>query len=99
MCQADTNTTRNKTRKTHKTWYGEVCILQKVFKEGRVVWDKEGLRTVMIGGLHEEDVANSVASGYVRGQDSKGTQVAFFPRKGKLTLAPYLLTFSSLSQV
>lgn len=48
-------TTRNKTHKTHKTWYGKV--LQKVFKARRIVWDKEGLYTMMMGVIHQEDVA------------------------------------------
>lgn len=46
----------------------------------------------MVGVVHEEDVANSVASEYVRGQDSKEAQDRFSCRKGKLALAPYLLT-------
>lgn len=43
----------------------------------------------MVGVVHEEDV---LASEYVRGQDSKGAQDRFSCRKGKLALAPYLLT-------
>ena len=64
-----------------------------------MVWDKEGLHTTMIGIIHEEDVANSLASQYVRGQDSQGVQDLFSPRKSKLLPAPYLLAFSSLIKV
>lgn len=53
----------------------------------------------MMGVIHQEDMAKSVASEYVRGQNSKGAQDPFSPKKGKLTLASNLLAFSSLSKV
>jgi len=52
-----------------------------------------------MGVIHQENVANSVASEYVRGRNSQGAQDPFSPKKGKLTLAPNLIAFSSLSKV
>lgn len=51
---------------------------------------------MLISVVPYKGVASRVTSECVRRQDSKWSQDPFSLRKGKLTLAPYLLVFLSL---